>query len=244
MSNVFKLVCIGLISHSLQGCGGSSSEPAGQTGSNGSESAGSEQPANTAPEPSGEDGLIGPVGGSGANGEYSQFNDSPFANLDFSGGYFYFEDFEDGIFEHPGASASHGDFVTVEFGDTFHDSVDADDGLIDGSSLDGESWFHDESSAGVTWTFNATELNGQLPTHVGIVWTDGRGEITFEAFDADGQLLGVINAEHDNESFNGETDEDRFYGVVNQSGVSAIRISNDNRLNGIEVDHLQWGFQG
>lgn len=191
-----------------------------------------------------QEGLIGPVGGSGADGEYSQFNDSPFANLDFSSGYFYLEDFEDGVFEHPGASASSGNFVTLVFGDTFNDSVDADDGLLDGDSVAGESWFHDDASVGVTWTFNADELNGQLPTHAGLVWTDGRGETTFEAFDLAGGSLGVIRAVHDNSSFNGETNEDRFYGVVNYSGISAIKIVNDNRLNGIEIDHLQWGFEG
>lgn len=244
MSNLLKLISLGFISITLLGCSGSKSDPATESDSSNSSITGPDQPANTAPDTSLEEGLIGPVGGSGADGEYSQFNDSPLANIDFSRGYFYLEDFEDGLFEHPGASASDGNFVTPEFGDTFHDSVDADDGLIDGTSLDGESWFHRVASTGITWTFNAAELNGQLPTHVGIVWTDGRGEVSFEAFDAAGESLGVITADHDNDSFNGETNEDRFYGVIINSGVSAIRISNDDGLTGIEIDHLQWGYQG
>ncbi len=189
-----------------------------------------------------EEGLMGPLGGSGLDGEYAQFNDSPFALISFGSGYFYLEDFEDNIFEHPGASASAGDFVSISFGDNFTDSVDEDDGLIDGNSLDGESWFFAVSTEGITWTFDAAELNGNLPTHVGIVWTDGRNDTIFEAFDASGQSLGTIIANHENGSFNGETSDDRFYGVVNYSGISAIKISNDYRLTGIEVDHLQWGY--
>jgi len=189
-----------------------------------------------------EEGLIGPLGGSGMNGEYAQFNDSPFAGLSFGNGYFYFEDFEDGIFEHPGASASDGDFVSVSFGAGFHDSVDADDGVINGDSLNGESWFYAVSTEGIIWTFIENELDGRLPTHAGIVWTDGNKETSFEAFDSFGKSLGVIVANHHDDSFNGETIDDRFYGVVHYSGVSAIKINNADRRNGIEIDHLQWGY--
>lgn len=188
------------------------------------------------------EGLIGPLGGSGLDGEYAQFNDSPFANISFGPGYFYFEDFEDQMLEHPGASASAGGFTSFTFGPGFHDSVDADDGVIDGISLDGESWFYESSTTGVVWTFDEQQLNGQLPTHVGIVWTDGRFDTTFEAFDADGKSLGTVVGQHHDDSFNGESRDDRFYGVVNYAGVSAIKISNDDRLNGIELDHLHWGY--
>jgi hypothetical protein len=201
---------------------------------------------NNTPSPIGNapvgEGLIGPLGGSGADGEYAQFNDSPFANLSFGDGYFYLEDFEDKVFDHPGASASDGDFVTDEFGPGFHDSVDADDGVFDGISLDGESWFYALSTEGIVWTFNANELGGNLPTHVGIVWTDGNRATTFEAYDAAGQSLGSIVEEHHDGSFSGETADDRFYGAVHYAGISAIKIKNDDRRNGIEVDHLQWGY--
>ena len=189
--------------------------------------------------------LIGPVGGAGIDGEYSQFNDSPFANLDFTGGYFYLENFEDGVLEFPGASADAGGFTSVFFGPSEHDSVDEDDGLIDGNSLAGDSWINIPDVAGVTWTFNAAQLDDNLPSHVGVVWTDGRGEILFEAFDAAGNSLGVISGNHADESFNGETSDDRFYGVVHQSGISAftIRSGVEGVRGGIELDHLQWGFR-
>ena len=188
------------------------------------------------------EGLIGPLGGTGNDGEYAQFSDSPFSGISFGAGYFYFEDFEDSVLEHPGASSSTGDFIAISFGDTFNDSVDADDGLIDGESLSGESWFYVDSSTGIVWTFDADELDGNLPTHVGIVWTDGNTNTTFEAFDSSGISLGTIVATHHNDSFNGETIDDRFYGAVHFDGISAIKISNDDRRNGIEVDHLQWGY--
>ncbi len=149
-------------------------------------------PINTPPDNVSE-GLLGPLGGSGVDGEYSQFNDSPFANMDFTGGYFYFEDFEDQVLEYPGIQASHGNFVSIEFGDFFHDSVDADDGLIDSDSLNGESWFYDVAHTGIQWTFDAAKLNQQLPTHEGLDWTDGGGVIIYEAVDAEGQSLGSVS---------------------------------------------------
>jgi len=52
--------------------------------------------------------------------------------------------------------------------------------VIDGSGLDGDSYFSWSGSAGLTFTFNADVL-GSLPTHVDIVWTDGAGTTSFEA---------------------------------------------------------------
>src|SRR5258705_2313629 len=76
-------------------------------------------------------------------------------------------------------------------------------------------------------------LLGSLPTQVGIVWTDGVGTTLFEAFGPGGVLLGQIGpvAIADG-SFTGTTAEDRFFGVTNPGGISAIRISNTS--GGIE----------
>lgn len=189
--------------------------------------------------------LIGPNGGSGLSGEYSQFADSPFAAIDFSAGYFYLEDFE-GLdhasgqqFNVPGVTGNNGGPVTQTFGASAHDSVDLDDGMLDGNGLAGESWFFGVGSAGVTFSFNAATL-GALPSHVGIVWTDGAGSTTFEAFDAGGMSIGTVTANLANGGFFGETDEDRLFGVIDMAGISAIKISNTS--GGIEVDHLQFGF--
>ena len=182
-------------------------------------------------------GLIGPSGGTGLSGEYARASDSPFAGTSFS--WFYLENFEDHLFNTPGVSADAGGVTSVVFGPSIHDSVDLDDGVLDGSGLNGDSYFSGNGAAGITFTFSAATL-GALPTHAGIVWTDGAGTTSFEAFDHSGVSLGVINANLADASFNGETAEDRFLGAVDPLGISAIHISNSS--GGIEVDHLQYGL--
>lgn len=167
---------------------------------------------------------------------YLSATDSPFNGGTFS--YFHLEDFEDHSFNVPGVTASAGGVTSVVFGPSVHDSVDADDGAIDGSGLNGDSFFSGNGSAGITFTFDASVL-GSLPTHAGIVWTDGTNNIVFEAFDAANVSLGTLTGTHADGSFNGETGEDRFYGMINAGGISAIRILNQS--GGIEVDHLQYG---
>jgi uncharacterized repeat protein (TIGR01451 family) len=161
-------------------------------------------------------------------------NDSPF----FAGiqaGTVALENFEDGLFNQPGVTASAGSVIGPGGG---VDSVDCDDGVIDGSGSNGRSLFSGSGSAGIRFTFNAAILGG-LPTQAGIVWTDGAGTITFEAFDALGVSLGVVTGNHADGSTDGTTGEDRFYGISHPGGISAIFIHNSS--GGIEVDHLQYG---
>lgn len=178
--------------------------------------------------------LIGPHPSGGLS--YQSFADSPFFGLPFS--WFYLEDFEDHALNVPGVSASAGGVTSVIFGPGYHDSVDGDDGVIDGSGLDGDSYFHRYGILGIQFTFNASVL-GSLPTHAGLVWTDGESPIFFEAFDENGNSLGVLNGSHSTSGYTGQSDEDRFYGVVHMGGISAIRIS--QQFGGIEIDHLQFG---
>jgi hypothetical protein len=167
---------------------------------------------------------------------------SPFAGVDFSGGYFHLETFEDALLNTPGVTASAGG-ATGPGGIT--DSVDEDDGTIDGSGLLGRSWFG-SGATGFVFTFDAMVL-GALPTHAGIVWTDGAAfnTVTFEAFDALGVSLGTIVAPNIGDgNFNSGTDEDRFFGAINAGGISRIRIFNSFMTgggSGIEADHLQYG---
>jgi hypothetical protein len=74
---------------------------------------------------------------------------------------------------------------------------------------------------------------------VGIVWTDGGNPISFEARNAANTVITSLSGSHADGSFNGETAEDRFYGVFNPSGVFSITVANPG---GLEVDHLQYGF--
>ena len=98
------------------------------------------------------------------------------------------ETFEDGLLNVPNVTASAG----APFGPGgITDSVDGDDGTIDGSGVAGWSFFSGSGAAGITFTFNPAAPGG-LPTQVDIVWTDGAGTTSFEAFGPGGVSLGVI----------------------------------------------------
>lgn len=164
--------------------------------------------------------------------------DSPFI-ADINAGHVYLETFECGNLTVPGVTPSTGTIIPPGF-EGLIDSVDADDGVIDGSGLNGHSFFSGDGATGVTFTFNQTTL-GAFPTQVGIVWTDGGGTTTFEAFDSMGVSLGTIGPVAIADASNaGGTAEDRFFGVTFPGGISAIKISNTS--GGIEVDHLQFGL--
>ncbi len=181
--------------------------------------------------------------------------DSPFKDLDFV--YFHLEDFEAPDFANPirtpgvlatavcaGRNPPSGNcpFIATEiFPARASDSVDEDDGAIDGlgqtvSGRGYSAWATGDH--GILLEFDELEL-GTLPTHVGVVWTDGAGVTSFEAFDAQGNSLGITSANHADGTFEGTTADDRFYGFVHLDGLSAVRISNS--IGGIEIDHLQYG---
>ncbi|MFK7886709.1 MAG: hypothetical protein AB8G16_07555 [Gammaproteobacteria bacterium] len=130
------------------------------------------------------------------------------------------------------------------------------DGVIDGvASGSTSSLFSDQSTDSFTFDFDAAAFGGALPTHAGIVWTDvGRNgggtpfasnlidNTFFEAFDADGNSLGVIGPfSLGDTSISRTTPEDRFFGIVYAQGISAIRLSMPGLTNW-EADHLQYGF--
>jgi hypothetical protein len=170
---------------------------------------------------------------------YLSFADSPFNGGSYT--YFYLETFEDHLLNTPGVSANAGGVTSVIFGPSIHDSVDADDGVIDGSGLNGDSYFTGSGAAGVKFSFSAAAL-GTLPTSAGLVWTDGGAgtSVTFSAFGPDNALIfTTTQSGFADNSNNGETAEDRFFGIQNAGGISAIFMSNAS--GGMEVDHLQYG---
>lgn len=169
---------------------------------------------------------------------HSQF-DSPF-DLDNPENNFHLENFEDGLLNTVGLSGFGGE---VRFPGTFTDSVDFDDGILDGWGQDGHSYwsFADpENGPLVRFEFDLKAL-GILPTAVGIVWTDGNPDAitTFEAFGPNGNSLGIMQFQLGDDFHQGSAAEDRFIGIIFGGGISAIELSAD--IGRIEMDHIQYG---
>lgn len=152
------------------------------------------------------------------------------------------ETFEDGSFDLAGVALSPS---TILGPGPLTDSVDGDDGQLDGSGNGGWSLAVASGSAGLTVTFDAHILGG-LPTTFGVVWTDGApgSEIFLELFDEHGALYASVSSTpNGDDSFDGGTAEDRFLGVQGDLPLGAVRIrtapvGDDAQM---EVDHLQFG---
>jgi len=110
------------------------------------------------------------------------------------------------------------------------DSVDADDGAIDGSGTFGHSVFGGSIRV---------DFRQPWPTSAGIVWTAGQpSAVTFEAFAPDGTSLGVHGPfTLGDGSITGTTDEDRFFGVRDAEGIGAIQLHSSAVM---EIDHVQF----
>ncbi len=173
--------------------------------------------------------------------------DSPFSGLSF--GYFHLETFETGSPERAGLDFSEL-AVVLSPGALPIPSI-ATTAPSDGSGTGGHSLYTNFGSTSLRFTFNAGALGGIPPTDAGIVWTDvglttsttGLGSVSFEAFDQLGASLGVIGPfVLGDGSSHGGTAEDRFFGVTNPAGLSAIEIRMPRQPDW-EVDHLRFGAQ-
>ena len=170
------------------------------------------------------------------NTAYLSRTNSPFFAGILSGA-FTLEDFERGVFSLAGVTASAG---RVAESGTFTDSVDADDGVVDGAGNGGHSYLVTETNS-VTFTFNAAVL-GRLPTKVGVVISDTfTANTRMEAFDTNGVSLGVLGPLQIGDNlFTGGTAEDRFIGVEFAGGISAVRVFYPQP--DFELDHLQFNL--
>jgi hypothetical protein len=167
-----------------------------------------------------------------ASQAYRGLSDSPFyAN---AGGSFHLENFENGSTN--ALLTAIGGSIRGPSAST--DSVDGDDGSVDGSGQGGHSY----STNGRSMTFRFGNVGGHKPTMAGLVFTDGRPNsmITFRAWDANGDLIGRVRARLGDLARNGGTAEDRFFGIANDEGISRFRI--DSSRAGFEVDHLQFAY--
>lgn len=149
------------------------------------------------------------------------------------------DDLEDGALDILGVSADYG----AVYGPTaICDSVDGDDGVIDGSGAAGHSFFSYGGTTGITFTFDDAAIGG-FPTSAGVTWTDAGAfaSVSFEAFDASGASLGLYGPFNlADGTYYGTTAEDRFFGIANRAGISAIHVATSS--GGIEVDHVQYSF--
>ena len=170
---------------------------------------------------------------------YLQSSDSPFSSMGCPD--FVIEDFESGALSALGVDASAG-FV-MDPG-TFTDSVDGDDGLPpDGWGRAGHSWWSGFPNGAQAMRFTFT--GSSLPTIAGLVWTDcyepAIDMATFEAFDSNNVSLGTIGpVQVGDGNADGETAEDRFFGVQFAGGIKAIELRMATS-NNWELDHLQFG---
>ena len=150
------------------------------------------------------------------------------------------EDFEDGTYADSGITISDGRILepfSVSGLDNFvTDSVDGDDGTIDGSGNAGHSWFFAGSS--VTITFDSPAKAA------GLVWTDGdmaSTNVILSAYDSDLNLLLSLDAgDLADDFYTGETAEDSFLGVLSDTGIAQLTIANTGGGSGIEIDHIQY----
>ncbi|MFG0284415.1 MAG: hypothetical protein ACF8R7_08340 [Phycisphaerales bacterium JB039] len=168
-------------------------------------------------------------------GVYRQASNSPF----YGDSGFTYENFEDGLLNILGVTNYHGN-GTVVGPSGFTDSVDGDDGVIDGWGSSGHS-MDDGWANRLSFAFDKTVI-GAAPTRAGVVWTDGgNGDVTvtFEAFDLSGVSLGLVSDSFYDGAYSGDTLDDRFYGIEHAGGIGRIEIRYSGGL--FEIDHVQYG---
>jgi hypothetical protein len=191
---------------------------------------------------------------------YLSAADSPF-DLFGLGTTFFLEDFEDGELNTPGISWHGPPGIVLEPG-TLTDSVDGDDGVIDGYGNGGHSLlsrayqieFSNPPSIylSVGLDFDADAL-GFAPTALGFAWTDGPGigSVAIHLFDNENRLISAniwgvpFHEPLGDHGFDGATMEDRFYGVFEPSGFRRAVITTltqDASVGSFELDHLQYGL--
>lgn len=169
---------------------------------------------------------------------FSAQNSPIYSDLGTSG--FFLEDFEDMVVDVPGVSIDGGWLLRPG---RRTDSVDGDDGKIDGMGRRGHSWYWKGGQRGITIRFDEDVL-GELPLFAGIVWTDGstKSRVTFEAYDGEGNLiLKEVLQPMGGKRPRGGTVEDRLLAASYDGGISAIRITSSR--GGMELDHLQFGAE-
>jgi hypothetical protein len=182
--------------------------------------------------------------------------DSPFP-VDGSNANFFLEDFEDGLLNTPGIfqpllPITHASVLQPH---QLTDSVDGDDGVVDGNGQGGHAlaanaYMVFPTNPPFTWSttrfgFDKGAL-GHFPNAFGFVWTDGVSPSTLlvEFFDQDWQFLAQRElGDLGDDRLTGETADDRFLGFVSDTPFAFVQIT--NKYPGppytFEIDHVQYG---
>lgn len=179
------------------------------------------------------------------------------------------ETLEDGSLHASLQGSKGGSVITSSFG-VLRDSVDSDDGAINGTcgpQTTGRcaSWFNEFTLAphggGVASASFSFVGEGTLPTAFGLVLTRGNSYdvlISFSATGREGQSLGTVSFDSNpSNATQGTTADDRFFGVQFADGIRSIQISLDvfptfagaptteaqlvGNGFGLQVDHIQYG---
>ncbi|HYP09119.1 MAG TPA: hypothetical protein VER03_23030 [Bryobacteraceae bacterium] len=196
---------------------------------------------------------------------YVSAADSPFAAY-MGGPNFYLEDFEDGELNTPGIAQTILFPLYGELGLSIvsppgpgTDSVDADDGLVDGSGRYGHSLrtrvvIEAPMQPPILTCSVGFELladgSGFFPKAFGFVWTDGPANLSLSMSisTSTGQNMNSpISAGLGDVAGDGATKEDNFFGIYVPVGIRQVTISGSYlgdfpSQDFIEIDHVQYGF--
>jgi len=201
---------------------------------------------------------------------YLSAADSPFP-VDGSNQDFFLEDFEDGELNTPGifqplhhvfGTGFHG---TVMAPSEFTDSVDGDDGIVDGWGQAGHSFrsralfvsptIPQLNNVQFEFEFDQEQL-GYLPNAFGFVLTDGPAGIDYfrpglnlrvSFTDSEGnKFLSPFVNPSINIHRNGQTAQDVFLAVINDMPISEVTIGaiyygDSETMPYLEIDHVQYG---
>ena len=200
--------------------------------------------------------LLGPT-------PYAGPSDSPF-DLSNLGTDVFLEDFEDGLVNTPGVITSglHAVGPVVLFVDDetraenpsflLGNSVDADDGQVDGVDRGGHFLIETSLCALACSSFIRFEFDeealGFLPTGVGLVWTaamDGRFPplATLSGFDLNDIAVGSVDSTRVYERGGSVTLDDQFLGIIHAPGIRTVKFTVVADTDGhIAIDHLQYGL--
>lgn len=143
--------------------------------------------------------------------------------------YFFLEDFSDGQFDVIGATSSTIDFIRTYDGiNSSNNGGSNTDNIVEDTTR--KAGIRDTN--GFRIDFTAALLGGNLPTYVGIAFTELTNGATrqIRAYDSGDNLLETVT------QTTGSQVADQFLGLSTVTGISYVLIEGDN-----EYDHFQYG---